>query len=174
MTVDNANPLSEMRVIEMTTRVAGPFSPSLLAEFGADVLKVELPGQGDPFRLSGEMTEAGMSLGFINENRNKKSITLDVRNPAGLAIFKRLVADCDILIENFRPGTLEAWALDYDTLKSIKPNLILVRISAYGQDGPYKGRSGVARVALGYAGMSYLIGESDGPPLMATSKNLAF
>lgn len=165
-------PLSGVRVLDIATRLAGPFCATLLAEFGAEVIKVELPGQGDPFRYIGTMTETGSTLNWLSENRNKKAITLDLRKKEGADILKRLVADCDILVENFRPGTLEGWGLGYETLKSIKEDLILIRISAYGQDGPYRNRPGVARIAFGFSGIAHVTGEPDGPPLMPGSAAL--
>lgn len=165
-------PLSGVRVLDIATRLAGPFCATLLAEFGAEVIKVELPGQGDPFRYIGTMTETGSTLNWLSENRNKKAITLDLRKKEGADILKRLVADCDILVENFRPGTLEGWGLGYETLKSIKEDLILIRISAYGQDGPYRNRPGVARIAFGFSGIAHVTGEPGGPPLMPGSAAL--
>lgn len=166
-------PLQSYRVLDIATMIAAPFCATILGEFGAEVIKIELPGQGDPFRTFGTMTEAGVSLNWLNEARNKKSITLDLRQPEGVDIFKRLVANCDVLVENFRPGTLEKWGLGPETLKSIKPDLVLVRISAYGQNGPNSGMPGYARVAHGYAGLSYLAGEPDGPPVVPGSTSLA-
>ena len=168
-----ALPLQGMRVLELATMIAGPYCASLLGEFGAEVIKVEQPAGGDPFRRFGTMTEAGSSLNFLNEGRNKKSITLDLRQPEGARLVKQLVAESDVVIENFRPGTLERWGLGEDVLKSIRPDLVLVRISAYGQTGPYKDRPGYARVAHGYAGLSYLAGEPDGPPVIPGSTSLA-
>ncbi len=112
--------------------LAAPFCAGIRGDFGAEIIKVEIPGGGDPFRRFGPMTETGASLNWLNEARNKKSITLDLRKPAGAALLKRLVADCDILVENFRAGTRKRWGLGFDVLKAVKPDLILVRISAYG------------------------------------------
>lgn len=172
--VDNKRlpPLAGVRVLDIATRVAGPFCATLLAEFGADVIKVELPGEGDPLRHIGTMTETGSTLNWLSENRNKKAITLDLRKREGADIFKRLLVNCDILVENFRPGTLESWGLAPETLKGINKDLIVVRISAYGQDGPYRNRPGVARVAFGYSGIAHVTGEPDGPPLMPGSAAL--
>lgn len=166
-------PLEGVRVIDVATMLAAPFCAALLGDFGAEVIKVEMPGSGDPFRRFGTMTEAGASLNWLNDGRNKKSITLDLRQPRGAAILKRLVADCDILVENFRPGTLERWDLGYETLQAIKNDLILVRISAYGQDGPYRDRPGFARIAHAFSGLAYLAGEADGPPVTPGSTSLA-
>ncbi|MGE3418380.1 MAG: CaiB/BaiF CoA transferase family protein [Bradyrhizobium sp.] len=162
-----------MRVLDVATMLAAPFCAALLGDFGAEVIKVEMPGSGDPFRRFGTMTEAGASLNWLNDGRNKKSVTLDLRQPRGAALLKRLVADCDILVENFRPGTLERWGLGYETLKAIKRDLILVRISAYGQDGPYRDRPGFARIAHAFSGLAYLAGEADGPPVTPGSTSLA-
>ena len=173
MTNETRLPLQGVRVIDVATMLAAPFCAALLGDFGAEVIKVEMPGSGDPFRRFGTMTEAGASLNWLNDGRNKKSITLDLRQPRGAAILKRLVADCDILVENFRPGTLERWDLGYETLRAIKADLILVRISAYGQDGPYRDRPGFARIAHAFSGLAYLAGEADGPPVTPGSTSLA-
>lgn len=165
-------PLAGVRVLDIATRVAGPFCATLLAEFGADVIKVELPGEGDPLRHIGTMTETGSTLNWLSENRNKKAVTLDLRKKEGADILKRMVADCDILVENFRPGTLEGWGLAPETLKGINKELIVVRISAFGQDGPYRNRPGVARIAFGFSGIAHVTGEPDGPPLMPGSAAL--
>lgn len=158
-------PLSNARVIDLGTRVAAPHCATMLAEFGADVIKVEVPGRGDPYRYIGTTLEGDEdSLSFLNDNRNKRSLTLDLRNARGKEIFKRLVKTADFLVENFRPGTLETWELGPDELKKINPRLIVVRVSAYGQTGPYHKRSGVALVAYGFSGISYLCGTSDAPP----------
>lgn len=166
-------PLAGVRVLDVATMLAAPFCAALLGDFGAEVIKVEMPGSGDPFRRFGTMTERGASLNWLNDGRNKKSITLDLRQAAGAAILQRLVAECDIMVENFRPGTLERWGLGFDTLKAAKPDLILVRISAYGQDGPYRERPGFARIAHAFSGLAYLAGETDGPPVTPGSTSLA-
>lgn len=173
MTSESRLPLQGVRVLDVATMLAAPFCAALLGDFGAEVIKVEMPGSGDPFRRFGTMTEAGASLNWLNDGRNKKSITLDLRQPRGAAILKRLVADTDILVENFRPGTLERWELGYETLRAIKHDLILVRISAYGQDGPYRDRPGFARIAHAFSGLAYLAGEADGPPVTPGSTSLA-
>ncbi|MCC6708503.1 MAG: CoA transferase [Gammaproteobacteria bacterium] len=166
-------PLTGVRVLDIATMLAAPFCAALLGDFGADVLKVEMPDGGDPFRTFGTMTETGASLNWLNDGRNKQSVTLDLRKAAGVELFKRLVADCDILVENFRPGTLERWGLGPEVLTAIKPDLILVRISAYGQAGPYRDRPGYARIAHAFAGLAYLAGEADGPPVTPGSTSLA-
>jgi crotonobetainyl-CoA:carnitine CoA-transferase CaiB-like acyl-CoA transferase len=136
------------------------------------VIKVEMPG-GEGIRHSGNMVDEDRSLMWLSEARNKKSVTLDLRKPEGAAILKRLVAETDIVVENFRPGTLERWGLGYDVLKAVKPDIILVRVSAYGQDGPYSGRPGFARIAHAFAGLSYLAGEPGGKPVVPGSTSMA-
>jgi crotonobetainyl-CoA:carnitine CoA-transferase CaiB-like acyl-CoA transferase len=165
-------PLENFRVLDLATMIAGPFCAGILGEFGAEVIKVEQPGTGDSLRSFGTMT-AGGSLNWLNEARNKKSVTLDLRRPEGAALLKRLVAVSDVVVENFRPGTLERWGLGEEVLRSIKEDLVLIRISAYGQTGPYRDRPGFARVAHGFAGLSYLSGEPDGPPVVPGSTSLA-
>lgn len=165
-------PLDGIRVLDLATMIAGPFCAALFGEFGAEVIKVEQPGAGDPIRTFGTMTAAG-SLNWLSEARNKKSITLDLRKPAGVEIAKKLVAHCDVVVESFRPGTLERWGLGEDVLKAIRPDLILIRISAYGQTGPYRDRPGYARVAHGFAGLSLLAGEPERQPVVPGSTSLA-
>ncbi|TDJ63315.1 MAG: CoA transferase [Proteobacteria bacterium] len=172
MSDDKPMPLAGVRVIDVATMLAAPFCASILGEFGAEVIKVEMPGKGDPLRHFGTMTETGSTLNWLNENRNKKSITLDLRKDAGATILRRLVSDCDILVENFRPGTMERWGLGFDALKSLNDDLIMVRISAYGQDGPYRNRPGFARIAHGFSGLALLAGDPDGPPVVPGSTSL--
>lgn len=173
MTATRPQPLQGFRVLDLATMIAAPYCASILGEFGAEVIKVEMPGKGDPWRTFGTMSEAGSTLNWLNEARNKKSITLDLRKPEGADLLRQLVAKTDILIENFRPGTLEKWGLGFDALKTIKPDLIMVRVSAYGQTGPYKNRPGYARVAHGFSGLTYLAGEPGGPPVIPGSTSLA-
>ncbi len=165
-------PLDGVRVLDIATVLAGPFCATVLGEFGAEVIKVEMPG-GEGIRHSGNMVDEDRSLMWLSEARNKKSVTLDLRKPEGAAILKRLVAETDIVVENFRPGTLERWGLGYDVLKAVKPDIILVRVSAYGQDGPYSGRPGFARIAHAFAGLSYLAGEPGGKPVVPGSTSMA-
>jgi len=162
-----------MRVIDLSTMIAGPFCAAMLGEFGAEVIKVELPGAGDPLRQFGTPNASGSSFNWLNEGRNKKSVTLDIRQPEGAQLLRRLIEQADVLIENFRPGTLEKWGLGYEVLKAIRPELVLVRVSAYGQDGPYRQRPGYARVAHGFAGLTHLAGHPDGPPVVPGSTALA-
>ena len=165
--------LEGVRVLDLSNVLAGPFCATVLGEFGADVVKVELPGKGDTMRTFGTMTATGATLNWLSEARNKRCITLDLRKPAGLEIAKRLVAQSDIVVENFTTGTLEGWGLGYEDMKKVNPEVILVRITAYGQTGPYNDRPGFARIAHGFAGLAHLAGEPDGPPVIPGSTSLA-
>jgi crotonobetainyl-CoA:carnitine CoA-transferase CaiB-like acyl-CoA transferase len=165
-------PMAGVKILDLATMLAGPFVSTILGEFGADVIKVELPGKGGSSRQHGSMTGSGSSFVWLSEQRNKKCITLDLRTPKGKELVKRLIADMDIVVENFMPGTLERWGLGYDVLKEINPDLILVRVTAYGQTGPYIDRPGFARIAHAFAGLSYLAGEPDGKPVMPGSTSL--
>ena len=165
--------LEGVRVLDLSNVLAGPFCATVLGEFGADVVKVELPGKGDTMRTFGTMTATGATLNWLSEARNKRCITLDLRKPAGLEIAKRLVAQSDIVVENFTTGTLEGWGLGYEDMKKVNPEVILVRITAYGQTGPYSDRPGFARIAHGFAGLAHLAGEPDGPPVIPGSTSLA-
>ena len=156
--------LADIRVIELGQLIAGPMCGQLLADHGADVLKIEAPGQGDPMR---EWGREGYPLHWEILGRNKRAMNLDLRSEEGQAELKRLVADADILIENFRPGTMETWGLDYDALSAINPGLIMVRVSGYGQTGPYAKRAGYASVGEAMGGLRYLIGEPDRKPSRA-------
>ncbi len=168
-----APPLAGVRVLDIATFIAAPYCASILSEFGAEVIKVEQPDTGDPFRRFGTPTErADSSLCWLSEARNRRSITLNLRAPEGAALFKRLVADTDVVCENFRPGTLEKWGLGWDVLRAIHPGLILLRISGYGQTGPYRDRPGFARIAHAVGGLSGLAGMPDGPPVTPGSTSL--
>ncbi|GIW43990.1 MAG: CoA transferase [Candidatus Binatia bacterium] len=157
-------PLDGIRVLDLGTRIAAPFAATLLAEFGAEVIKVELPGSGDFLRHIGPF-EGGYSLWWAVENRGKKSITLDLRKPQGREIFLRLVPKVDVIVENFQPGTLEGWGLDFATLRQFNPNIILARVSVYGQSGPYARRPGLDRIGIAFGGLLYLTGYPDRPPV---------
>lgn len=157
-------PLKGVRVLEMGTLIAGPFCTKQLAEFGAEVIKVEAPEGGDPLRVWGQSTKEGHSLWWSVQSRNKKSVTIDLRKPEGQELIKRLVKDCDILVENFRPGQMEKWGLGYEDLEKINPGLIMVRISGFGQTGPYRNKAGFGSVAEGMGGIRYLSGYPDRPP----------
>src|SRR5688500_4048314 len=157
-------PLSGIRVLELGSLIAGPFCGKTRADFGAEVIKVEPPGEGDPLRRWRRMRN-GVSLWWHVQSRNKKSITVDLRQPEGQAIVRRLARECDIAIETFRPGALERWNLGWDTLSRENPNLVLVRISGYGQTGPYRGRPGFAAIGEAMGGMRYITGFPDRPPV---------
>lgn len=166
-------PLEGIRVIDAANFLAAPFCGTILADFGADVIKIEQPKVGDALRRFGTMTECGDTLVWLSEARNKRSMTLDLRAPDGAEIFKQLVASADVVLENFRPGTLEKWGLGYDVLKAINPKLVLLRVSAYGQTGPMKGKPGFARVAHAFSGLAFLAGEAGRMPVMPGSTSLA-
>jgi crotonobetainyl-CoA:carnitine CoA-transferase CaiB-like acyl-CoA transferase len=166
-------PLEGVRVLDIATMLAGPFCATILGEFGADVIKVELVGRGDPTRgMGGVQAREDAGYAWLSEARNKRSMTLDLRTPEGAELFKKMVTDADIVVENFLPGTLERWGLGPDVLKAVKEDIILVRVSAYGQTGPYKGRPGFARVAHGYGGLTYLAGEPGSRPVTPGSTSL--
>jgi succinyl-CoA:(S)-malate CoA-transferase subunit B len=165
-------PLDGVRVIEISSFIAGPFAATQLAEFGAEIIKLELPGVGDPLRRFGTMTECGDSLPWLSECRNKKSGTLDLRKPEGAEILKQLVAQTDVLVENFQPGTLEKWGLGWDVLSAVNPRLIMVRISGYGQTGPYSDRPGFGRIGNAFGGLSFLAGYPDRPPVTPGSATI--
>ncbi|MFQ6023109.1 MAG: CaiB/BaiF CoA transferase family protein [Acidiferrobacterales bacterium] len=164
--------LEGIRVLDVATFVAAPFCAALLAEFGADVIKAELPKTGDPTRKFGTPTECGETLVWLSESRNKRSITLDLRKPEGAELFKQLVAKADVVCENFQPGTLEKWGVGYDVLKTVNPRLVMLRISAYGQTGPYKDRPGFGRIANAFGGISFLAGYPDRAPVTPGSATL--
>lgn len=165
-------PLDGVRVIDVSSFLAGPFCSTQLAEFGAEVIKLELPRVGDALRKFGTITECGDSLPWLSECRNKKTATLDLRKPDGAALLKRLVATADILVENFQPGTLEKWGLGWDVLKAVNPRLIMVRISGYGQTGPYRDRPGFGRIGNAFGGLSFLAGYPDRPPVTPGSATI--
>ena len=156
--------LDGLRVVETGVLLAGPFCGQLLADFGAEVIKVEQPGVGDPMREWGRERSGGRSLWWPVVARNKKSITLNLREPRGQDLVRRLVASSDILLENFRPGTLERWGLGYEELAAINPRLILVRVTGFGQTGPYAGRPGYGSVGEAMGGLRYVVGNPDSPP----------
>jgi crotonobetainyl-CoA:carnitine CoA-transferase CaiB-like acyl-CoA transferase len=159
-------PLAGLRVLELGQLLAGPFAGALLAWFGADVIKIEPPGEGDPVRTWRQMHK-GTSLWWYILGRNKRCITANLRAPAGRDLVKRLVAQCDVLIENFRPGRLEEWGLGFEALEKINPGLIMARVSGWGQTGPYAQKPGYASVAEGFGGLRYVNGYPDRPPARA-------
>jgi crotonobetainyl-CoA:carnitine CoA-transferase CaiB-like acyl-CoA transferase len=160
-----ATALDGLRVLDLATFVAAPFCCTLLGEFGAEVIKVEQPGRGDDLRRLGTPVREGLSYWWLVESRNKKSITCNLREPDGQALVRRLVRDTDVLAENFRPGTMERWSLGWDDLRATNPRLVMVRISAFGQTGPYRERPGFGRIAAAMGGLSYLSGYPDRPPV---------
>ena len=161
---DRKGPLADIRVIELGQLIAGPFCGQLLADMGAEVIKVEAPGGGDPLRQWGG---GDIPLWWSVCSRNKKCVTANLRVPEGRDIVRRLIADADMVLENFRPGTMERWGLGYDDLSLIKPDLIMIRVSGYGQTGPYSSRAGYASVGEAMGGMRYLCGEPDREPSRA-------
>ena len=157
-------PLEGLKVLEMGTLIAGPFCGRLLAEFGAEVIKIETPAEGDPLRKWRKLHE-GTSLWWYAQARNKKSVTVNLREPEGQEIVRKLALGADIIVENFRPGTLEKWNLGYDSLAKGNPKLIMVRLSGYGQSGPYKDRVGFGAIGESMGGMRYLTGYPDRAPV---------
>lgn len=164
-TASSALPLSNLRILDIGTRIAAPFAATLLGDFGAEVIKVELPGSGDFMRGIGPFDADGHSLWWAVEGRNKQSITLDLRRPRGQDLFRALVRKADVVVENFQPGTLEGWGLGPDELARVNPDLILTRASVYGQSGPYRDRPGLDRNGIGFGGLLYLTGYPDRPPV---------
>jgi len=157
-------PLQGIKVIEMGQLIAGPFAAKMLAEFGADVIKIEPPVTGDPLR-KWRMLHNGTSVWWASQSRNKRSITLDLRQAEAHDVVKRLVADADILIENFRPGTLEKWGLGWDVLREINPRLVMLRVSGYGQSGPYRDLPGFGVIGEAMGGLRHLSGEPGRTPV---------
>jgi len=157
-------PLKGIRVIEIGSMVAGPVACTLLGDFGAEVIKVEPPGKGDPIRAIGPFV-GDESLWFQVEGRNKRSMTIDLRRPAGQALFRKLAETADVVIENFRPGTLTKWQIDYAALSKINPRLIMVSLSGFGQTGPYASRASYDRIALAFSGLLGATGYPDRPPV---------
>jgi formyl-CoA transferase len=157
-------PLTDIRVIEMGQLLAGPFCGQLLADFGAEVIKIEQPGEGDPMREWGREKPYGKSLWWPVVARNKKSLTLNLRTPEGQQVVRDLVAQSDILIENFRPGTMEKWNLGYDVLSKINPKLVMVRVTGFGQTGPYSSRAGYGSIGEAMGGLRYVVGDPSTQP----------
>jgi formyl-CoA transferase len=157
-------PLDDVRVVEMGQLLAGPFCGQLLADFGAEVIKLEDPAKGDPMRQWGREKPHGLSLWWPVIARNKKSVTLNLRDPAGQALARRLLEQADVLVENFRPGTLERWGLGYDALAERNPGLVLVRVTGFGQDGPYAPRAGYGSIGEAMGGLRYVTGDPSTPP----------
>ena len=156
--------LAGLRVIEMGQLIAGPFAGKTLGDFGADVIKIEPPGAGDPLRNWRKILD-GTSVWWQVQSRNKRSIALDLRSANGQDIAKQLIAQADVLIENFRPGTLEGWGMDYETLAKDNPGLIMLRISGYGQTGPYRDQPGFGVIGEAMGGLRHLTGEPGRVPV---------
>ncbi|GKV57632.1 CoA transferase [Sporosarcina sp. NCCP-2222] len=162
--MDRRKPLQGVRVLELGNLVAAPFAGKLFSEFGAEVIKVEEPKNGDPLR-NWRVMHHDTSVWWYVQSRNKKSVTINMRDPEGQDIVKSLIKEADVVIENFKPGTLERWGLGYDEMKAVNPSIILTRISGYGQTGPYKEKPGFGSVAEAIGGLRYLTGYPDQPPV---------
>ncbi len=157
-------PLSDIRVVEMGQLLAGPFCGQVLGDFGAEVIKLEPPGEGDPMREWGREKPYGLSLWFPVVARNKKSVTLDLRTPEGQRIARDLIATSDIVVENFRPGTMEKWGLGYDELAEINPGLVMIRVTGFGQTGPYASQPGYGAIGEAMGGLRHISGDPSTPP----------
>ncbi|MFQ5635148.1 MAG: CaiB/BaiF CoA transferase family protein, partial [Gammaproteobacteria bacterium] len=162
-----ARPLDGIRIVEVGQLLAGPFVGSILGYFGAEVIKVEAPGDGDPIRKWRILDEDGTSFWWRSLGRNKKCITANLRTDEGREIVRRLIDKADVVVENFKPGTMEKWGLGPEVFAESNPGLIYSRISGYGQDGPYASRPGFASVCEGVGGLRYVNGFPDGPPVRA-------
>ena len=159
-----AGPLDGIRVLELGQLIAGPFASRMLAEFGADVIKIETPVTGDPLR-KWRMLHEGTSVWWAAQSRNKRSVTLNLRDPEGQDIARRLAAEADVVIENFRPGALEGWGLGWDTLHALNPRLVMLRVSGYGQTGPYRDLPGFGVIGEAMGGLRHLSGEPGRTPV---------
>lgn len=160
-------PLSDLRVIEMGTLIAGPFCGQILGDFGAEVIKIEDPKVGDPMRQWGRSLPKGLSPWWPVIGRNKKSVGLDLRTPEGQEIARSLIRQADVVIENFRPGAMEKWGLSYERLAAENPRLVMARVSGFGQTGPYSQRAGYGLIGEAMGGLRYVTGEPDRPPARA-------
>jgi succinyl-CoA--D-citramalate CoA-transferase len=158
------SPLEGVRVVEMGSLLAGPFCGQLLADFGAEVMKVEPPGKGDPMREWGRHRKNGRTLWWPIIARNKKSVTLNLREREGQELARELISGADVVVENFRPGTMERWGLGYEDLSEINPGLVMVRVSGYGQTGPYRERAGFGAIGESMGGIRHVTGYPDRPP----------
>lgn len=159
-----AGPLKGLRIVDISTVVAGPFAAGLLGDYGAEIVKVEMPGVGDSLRALAPHKD-GVPLWWKVTNRNKKGVTLDLRVPEGRDLFAKMVVDADVLVENFRPGTLDGWGITRAWLQGLNPRLTILRVTGFGQDGPYAGRPGFARIFEAMSGFTQICGEEDGRPL---------
>jgi crotonobetainyl-CoA:carnitine CoA-transferase CaiB-like acyl-CoA transferase len=163
--MDNATgPLRGLKIVDISTVVAGPFAAGLLGDYGAEVIKVEMPGVGDSLRALAPHKD-GTPLWWKVTNRNKRGITLDLRKDEGRELFARVVTDADVLVENFRPGTLDGWGITRAWLQGFNPRLTILRVTGFGQDGPHAGRPGFARIFEAMSGFTQICGEEDGRPL---------
>jgi formyl-CoA transferase len=160
----STGPLAGIRILDLSTMIAAPFGATLLGDFGAEVIKIEIPGKGDTLRGMGPFKEEE-PLRWPTMARNKKSLTLDLHHEEGQAILKKLVAKSDVVIENFRPGTLESWNVGYEELKKVNDDLIMIRVTGYGQTGPYSHKAGFGTPATAFSGFTYLQGYTDRPPI---------
>lgn len=156
--------LKGLRIVDTSTVIAAPFCTALLGDFGADVIKVEMPGNGDPTRAMGPFSK-GQGLAWPALGRNKRSVTLDLRKPEGKEIFLKLIAESDVLIENFRVGTLDKWGIDAETLRKANPKLIIARLTGFGQTGPSAPKAGFGTPLTAFSGMTYITGYKDRPPV---------
>ena len=159
-----SGPLESLKVLDISNVIAGPFAAALLGDFGADVLKVELPGGGDALRGM-PPHKNGKPLLWKAVNRNKRAVTLDLRKPEGQALFRRLLPRFDVLVENYRPGTLDRWGLDKSALWDLQPKLVILRVTGFGQTGPYSGYAGFARLFEAYSGLTYITRAPGDPPM---------
>lgn len=164
-TTSGSGPLEGVRVIDLSTVLAGPLCAQILGDFGAEVIKVEHPQRGDSFRTHGHL-EGDTGLWWRIISRNKRCIGLYLGDPDGAAVFRRLATEADVVVENFRPGTLEKWGLGWDVLHELNPRLVLVRVTGFGQDGPYRDRPGFGTLAEAMSGFAAITGEPDGPPTL--------
>ena len=160
-------PLSDLKVVEMGTLIAGPFSGQVLGDFGADVVKIEDPGKGDPMRQWGRSLPKGLSPWWPVIGRNKRSVALDLRQPEGRELALALIDQADVLIENFRPGAMEKWGMGYEVLAARNPRLVMARVSGFGQTGPYSQRAGYGLIGEAMGGLRYVTGEPDRAPARA-------
>jgi len=161
---DSPDALAGLRVVEMGQLIAGPFAAKTLGDFGADVIKIEAPGGGDPLR-NWRLLKDGTSVWWQVQSRNKRSLALDLRTPEGQDIARQLVAEADVLVENFRPGTLEGWGMGWDALRALNPGLVMLRISGYGQTGPYRDLPGFGLIGEAMGGLRHLTGEPGRVPV---------
>ena len=168
-----AGPMDGVRILDIATFIAAPHAATILGEFGAEIIKIEHPNAGDPWRRYGTPSERpDSSLAWLTEARNKESVSLDLRSRQGRELFLRLVGLADVVCENFRPGTLDRWGLSYDVMREVNPRLVVMRVSGYGQTGPYRDRPGFARIAHGVGGLTHLAGLPGGPPVTPGSTSL--